>query len=106
MQFAKNITLVLNYWFQQKSIPPNHATSKIIFIYKNPKDPLGNPLNDFRPISVTSPLFKLMELLIKKRIETLTLNNTLKIIHPTQHGFRTKLGTETNILRLLLDTKH
>ena len=46
-----------------------------------------------------------MEALVKRKIDILYTTKCLKELHPAQHGFRPTLGTETNILRLLIDTK-
>ena len=54
----------------------------------------GNTIDEFRPLSATSLFFKLMEIVIKQRIEQFT-GKDIKKISDTQHGFRKGLGTET-----------
>ena len=77
-----------------------------MFIYKKDPNPEGYFIDQLRPISITSPFFKLLEKILKNRMETLTNDQTIKEINKSQHGFRKNLCTETNLLRLLLDTKN
>ncbi len=66
---------------------------------------MGNTIEEFRPIHITSPFFKLLEKIIKNRMDNLYRCKLVKEINLNQHGFRKSLGCETNILRLLLDIK-
>ena len=53
-----------------------------------------------RPITKTSPIYKLMDKILKNRItEELNPNNKFKLIKE-QIGFRKGMGCEVNILRL------
>ena len=52
-------------------MPTIHTTAKNFFIYKGNPKPEGNTIDELRPISATSYLFKLLEIIIKNRIEQL-----------------------------------
>lgn len=84
-------------------MPLAHSTAKNFFIYKTAVKKEGNTIDEFRPISATSFLFKLMEIIIKNRIEKLTELGQIKKLSDTQFGFRPKLGTEPQILKLFVE---
>ena len=85
---AHNLAKILNHWLRNKSIPPLHMTSRLVFIYKDKPDLVnGNTVGSFRPISVTSPLFKLLEIIIHRRIRKLTEKQQITPIHQQQIGF-------------------
>jgi hypothetical protein len=46
-----------------------HATAKNFFIYKDMPNPTGNTIDELRPISATSYFFKLLEIILKDRVE-------------------------------------
>ena len=50
-------------------MPIVHATSRNFFIYKGAPSESGNTIDELRPISATSFLFKLLEIIIKGRID-------------------------------------
>ena len=50
-------------------MPKVHATARNFFIFKGPPKDTGNTIDELRPISATSYLFKLLEIVIKNRIE-------------------------------------
>lgn len=53
-----------------------------------------------RPITITSPIYKLLDKTLKNRLtEELNPNNNFKLIKD-QIGFRKNMGCEVNILRL------
>ena len=62
------LTKIFNNWLREESVPRYILTSRIVLLYKQGKLEEGNFLDDFRPISVTSYLFKILETMIKKRI--------------------------------------
>jgi len=65
-----NLTTLINHWLRNKNIPAIHNTARLIFIYKNKRDVVqGNAIDSFRPISITSIFFKLIEHLLKRRID-------------------------------------
>jgi hypothetical protein len=69
---AQNLTTLLNNWLAKKYIPPEHTTSRLVLI---PKKPInredGNSLDEFRPIAVTSVLFKTLEVIVHRRVKAL-----------------------------------
>lgn len=65
----ENIAEILNYWIQNQGMPKVHATARNFFIFKGPPKDTGNTIDELRPISATSYLFKLLEIVIKNRIE-------------------------------------
>ena len=50
-------------------MPIIHTTAKNFFIFKGNPKPEGNTIDELRPISATSYMFKLLEIIIKNRIE-------------------------------------
>lgn len=62
------LTNIINNWFKEEKLPNYVTTARIVLLYKNKMDCEGNELEDFRPISVTSYLFKIIEKLIQDRI--------------------------------------
>ena len=80
-----------------------HATLRNFFIYKELKSPLGNYIEDFRPISATPYFFKLLEMILKSRIEQDIEEGYTKRINLEQYGFEKHLETEPQVLRLALD---
>ena len=75
-------------------MPIIHTTAKNFFIFKGNPKPKGNTIDELRPISARSYLFKLLEIIIKNRIEQMMENKTIQELNNTQHGFRPGLGTE------------
>jgi hypothetical protein len=62
-------------------MPICHATAKKFFIYKGTPNPNGNTIDELRPISATSYLFKLLEIIIKNRIDGGMSNRRIKSLH-------------------------
>jgi len=102
---AKNLTTLINYWINNGGLPNVHATAKNFFIFKTDAKKEGNTIDELRPISATSFLFKLLEIVIKNRIDHYMDIGVIKKLKDTQHGFRPKLGTEPQILKLFVDAK-
>ena len=59
----------------------------------------GNKLDDCRPISITSAIFKLIEILILNKIKLLERNGIIKQINQNQTGFREGSSCSINILK-------
>jgi hypothetical protein len=68
-RIATNLKSLLNYWITNGGMPQVHATAKNFFIYKDTPKPEGNTIDELRPISATSYFFKLLEIILKDRIE-------------------------------------
>ncbi len=100
---AENLANVINSWFEHKSIPLSHLTSRLILILKKPVNlEEGNLLDDFRPISVTSVLFKLIEIIIYRRVKQHLSNGTIRPLNRSQTGFQPMVGCEVNIMKLII----
>jgi hypothetical protein len=80
---ARNISTLLSHWIRKDGMPIAHATAKNFFIYKTKAKPEGNTIDEFRPISATSFMFKLLEIIIKKRIEDYTATGTILRLNDT-----------------------
>ena len=74
---AKNLAMLFNHWMQDGGIPMAHATAKNFFIFKGTPDIKGATIDELRPISATSVFFKILEVIIKKIIETGTLGKRI-----------------------------
>ena len=53
-----------------------------------------NSIDELRPISATSIFFKILEIVLKNRIEEQRKDGSVKKLQYTQYGFRSGLGTE------------
>ena len=100
---AQNLTALLNYWIEKDGLPQINATAKNFFIFKGDKKEEGNQIDELRPISATTYFFKLMETILKRRIEKDIKNGYTEKIANSQYGFKKHLGTEPQILRMFLD---
>lgn len=96
------LSKIINNWLKDEAVPQYILTSRIVLLYKTEKNDDGNSLSDFRPISVTSYIFKLIEKMLKNRIDTGIKNNLIKELSKDQFGFRNQLGTEQQLLRILI----
>ena len=54
----------------------------------------------YRPISITSPIYKLIDIILNKKLTAFLDSNDLYKLDTSQTGFRPKIGCEVNILRL------
>ena len=73
---AKNLAMLFNH-MQDGGISMAHATAKNFFFFKSTPDIKGSTIDELRPISATSVFFKILEVIIKKRIETGTLGKRI-----------------------------
>ena len=80
-----------------------HATAKNFFIFKGATKESGNTIDELRPISATSFLFKLLEIVLKGRIDRGMESGVIKQLNQAQHGFRPGLGTEPQMLKLITE---
>ena len=71
-----------------------HATARNFFIFKGNAVPGKDTIDQLRPISATSIIFKMLEIVLKKRIEEAVKSKRIKQLDATQYGFRPYLGTE------------
>ena len=56
-----------------------------------------------RPICATTLFFKILEAIAKGRLEELEKQGMIRKLNQEQFGFRSGLGTEPQILRLMTD---
>ncbi len=85
---AENLANILNFWLEHREIPAQHLTSRLIMILKKPiNTEQGNTLDDFRPISVTSIFYKLLEKILHRRIKALSNDSGIRPLNISQTGF-------------------
>ena len=90
---SKPLQLIFNKSLSEKTAPSEWKDAIVIPIFK--KGTKGSPSN-YRPVSLTSIVCKIMEKLIKEKIvEHLSTNN---LINPSQHGFTKHKSCSTNLL--------
>lgn len=95
---AVPLTLIYNQMLSVAYVPPVWLSAQIVPVYK--KGVTGD-LNNYRPISLTCVVSKILERIIVSRIlEHFTQNH---ILHPAQHGFVRKRSTCTNLLECCND---
>lgn len=90
---------LINYFFEYGVIPKQWKTQIIIPILKPGKDP-SDP-NSRRPIALSSVLAKIMEHLIKHRLEWFVENKS--ILAKSQFGFRKGMSTMDSLSLLTID---
>ena len=93
---AKPLAILYNISIREGKIPQIWKRAIVIPVHK--KGMKNNPQN-YRPISLTSVVCRVLERIIHKQISIHLSNN--KIISTTQHGFMTKRSTLTQHLYLL-----
>ena len=98
-ELCRPLSILFQLSFNQKEIPEEWKIADIIPIYKGK----GNKcdVNNYRPISLTSTISKVMKSIIYSKI----VNHCSKfnIINTEQHDFRDKHSTCTYLMALLND---
>jgi hypothetical protein len=89
------LLIIFRKSFEEAVIPTDWKCANISPIYK--KGTRSEPLN-YRPVSLTSQIGKLMETVLKENIVTHLENN---ILNNSQHGFRSGRSCQTNLLKFL-----
>ena len=90
------LSLLFNKSMKTGKVPSDWREATVIPLYKGGSK--GEPAN-YRPISLTSVIVKIMERIIKARMMThMRTNNLLK---QSQHGFLHKKSTTTNLVTYL-----
>ena len=93
---SKPISLLLNRTMEEGDIPTEWKNANVSLIYKKGSK---NKAENYRPVSLTSIICKIMESFIKKRVVAhLTSNNLLS---SKQFGFISGRSTVTQLLRYL-----
>ena len=101
---AEEIATILTTIFQTSldtaTVPSDWRETLITPIYK--KGPRNIPAN-YRPVSLTSVVSKMLEhIIFSSSMKHLTCIS-YKIIIPSQHGFRSKLSCETQLISTIQD---
>jgi hypothetical protein len=92
---APILTKLINISFEQGKFPDILKIATVIPIHKSgDKQKPGN----YRPISLISPFSKLLEKCLYKRMDDFLIMHSL--IHPSQHGFRKGISTETAVSKI------
>ena len=93
-EIAVPMTILFRKSMDEGQIPDDWRTINVTPIYK--KGNHAEPGN-YRPVSLTSVIGKLMERLVKKEIDGYIEQNAL--IRETQHGFRRGHSPQTNLIK-------
>ena len=88
------LTHIFNISLSMGVFPNCFKTSKVIPIYKRGD---REDVSNYRPISLLSPLSKILEKLMAVRMNSFFKDN--KIINDNQYGFRTKHSTELAVIQ-------
>lgn len=97
-EFAKPLTALFNKSLQLGVIPDDWKLANVTPIFKKGSKTLPS---NYRPISLTSVVCKLLETLIRDKLVNHLEEN--KLLRNTQHGFRNKRSCLTNLLDFLHD---
>ncbi|KAJ0171825.1 hypothetical protein K1T71_012588 [Dendrolimus kikuchii] len=92
---------LINNFFATGRVPDTWKTQLIVPILKPGKPPLDH--NSYRPIALSSVLCKIMEHLLKNRLEWMVENRGL--IARSQYGFRKGMGTIDSLSLLTSDIR-
>lgn len=92
---------IINSIFSSGNVPDSWKIQIIIPILKSGKDPSN--ANSYRPIALSSALAKIMEHLVKNRLEWILENRNL--LSRSQFGFRRGLGTTDSLSILTSDIR-
>jgi hypothetical protein len=95
-QLVKPLYIIFNHSINTGSIPELWKKAIVIPIYKKGK---RNLATNYRPISLTSVICRLLERIIHTRIHQHLLEN--HIISPAQHGFVQRRSTQTQQITFL-----
>ena len=90
------LTRLFNRMIGEAHVPQNWRDANVTPIHK--KGPKCQPCN-YRPVSLTSQVCKLLESLLRDRI--VTHLDEFDLIRPSQHGFRKKRSCVSNLLAFL-----
>ena len=95
-EVARPLTKLFQRSIDEGRIPEDWRNANVVPIFK--KGSRFEPGN-YRPVSLTSVVGKLLERIIKNEIEAHVENN--KLINDSQHGFRRGRSTQTNLIEFL-----
>ena len=92
------LTLLYNQFLSVGYVPPEWLTAHIMPVHK--KGVIGDVAN-YRPISLTCVVSKVLERIIVARV--FNHFDCISILHPAQHGFCKRRSTCTNLLECMND---
>ena len=98
VSLTKPITFLLRYSFLYSVLPSNW---KMAYIIPIPKSPNAVDINNFRPISLTSPISKIAENLVS--CELTSFIERFDHLPSFQHGFRSKRSVDSLMTETLDD---
>lgn len=93
---AKYLCIIFNKSLATSSLPAEWKMAKVIPVHKSGSE---SDASNFRPISLTSTICKLLEHIILKHITTFL--DRERVLSPFQHGFRQGVSTVTQLLELI-----
>ena len=95
---AEPVTIIYKKSLEQEAIPSDWLNARVVPTYKKGQ---RYDCSNYRPISLTCILCKVMEHIVVSHImKHLQSNN---ILYPLQHGFRNKRSCETQLLQFIDD---
>ena len=97
-EMIKPLTTLFNTSLQSGTVPVDWKLANVTPIFKKGSKSLPS---NYRPISLTSVVCKMLETLIRDKLVNHLEEN--KLIRDTQHGFRNKRSCLTNLLDFLHD---
>ena len=96
---ADPITTIYQKSLEQERIPKDWLSARVVPTYKKKGERYD--CENYRPISITCILCKVMEHIVSSHIRKhLHINN---ILYPLQHGFRSKRSYESQLLEFTHD---
>ena len=95
---AKPLTILFNRSIQENQIPEEWKSAQVTAIFK--KGEKSDP-NNYRPVSLTPILCKILESFIRDEIQNYM--EELKLYTKCQHGFRRKKSCVTQLLEVIED---
>jgi hypothetical protein len=96
-QLVIPLTILFNHSIRTGQIPELWKRAIVVPIYK--KKGRMNDSKNYRPISLTSVICRLLERIIHNQIVSHLLNN--EIISPAQHGFMRRRSTQTQQIKFM-----
>ena len=101
-EIGPNLTYLFNLIISTGIFPDEWKCAHVVPLYKG-KGSKSSPEN-YRPISILSPISKLFESLISKQIYYYLESNNM--LHPSQFGFRKKLSCELALNSMVEDWRN
>ena len=96
MELALPLTNFFNFTLSRGNIPTDWKVANVVPIFKSGKNNLAD---NYRPISLTSVVVKMLERLIHKHI--MKYLTDFQLLNDNQHGFRPSRSCVTQLLQLV-----